>query len=773
MTARIWARDLLMGARFAVGGGREGWTRTLLTGIGVGLGVALLLVTTAIPSALAARDLRGDARSVQTASAGEKAGDDSLLMGEADTRFGGQDIHGRLLMPQGSDAPLPPGLEKFPAPGEMAVSPALDQLLKSDDGTLLRERLDAKVTAIIGDEGLLGPADLAYYEGSNALEQLGGELVTGFGSSAEPVTMDPVLALLIVLVFVALLTPVAVFIAAAVRFGGERRDRRLAALRLVGADGWMTRRIAAGEALAGALAGLVLGAGFFAAARQSASAIELYGSVFPGDLDPSPALAALVALAVPAAAVAVTLLAMRSVVIEPLGVVRAAKPSRRRMWWRLLLPVGGLALLYPMIGMGNENGGFSRGQVSTGVVMLLVGITALLPWLVETVASRLGGGPVSWQLAVRRLQMSSAAAARLVNGIAVAIAGAIALQMMFTGVEGMYSRNTGNDPSRAAISASAGPGDAAAGRAEAIAREIGGTKGVAEATALSETHLARSPKDRTMIANLTMGSCDALREVAHLPSCKDGDTFVLRGGWNDESTAAVAKPGRTVYAVNLGDDSGHRPVAWTLPASAKVATSRSDPTGLERSGILATTKAVPKGLGRGQGADIYIRLDPSVPQAAERARTAVRKADPTLRLMQLQATERSDRFESIRTGLFIGATCVLLLIGVSLLVSQLEQLRERRKLLSALVAFGTRRSTLSMSVLCQTAVPVALALLLSSAVGVALGTVLLKMASVRVTVDWVPVAAMAGVGAGVVLLVTLLSLPPLWRLMRPDGLRTE
>lgn len=184
-------------------------------------------------------------------------------------------------------------------------------------------------------------------------------------------------------------------------------------------------------------------------------------------------------------------------------------------------------------------------------------------------------------------------------------------------------------------------------------------------------------------------------------------------------------------------------------------------------------KAAPKGLGRGQAAVIYIRLDPSVPQAAERARTAVRKADPTLSLSHLQATEQSHRFTSIRTGLFIGATCVLLLIGVSLLVSQLEQLRERRKLLSALVAFGTRRSTLSMSVLWQTAVPVALALLLSSAVGVALGTVLLKMASVRVTVDWVPVAAMAGVGAGVVLLVTLLSLPPLWRLMRPDGLRTE
>ena len=41
------------------------------------------------------------------------------------------------------------------------------------------------------------------------------------------------------------------------------------------------------------------------------------------------------------------------------------------------------------------------------------------------------------------------------------------------------------------------------------------------------------------------------------------------------------------------------------------------------------------------------------------------------------------------------------------------------------------------------------------------------------SVDAVAIAAMAGAGAGVVLLVRLLTLPALWRLMRPDGLRTE
>lgn len=162
-----------------------------------------------------------------------------------------------------------------------------------------------------------------------------------------------------------------------------------------------------------------------------------------------------------------------------------------------------------------------------------------------------------------------------------------------------------------------------------------------------------------------------------------------------------------------------------------------------------------------------------MPDAREYVRNTAARFDPLAVPMTMSATIQSPRFASIRTGLFVGAACVLLLIGASLLVSQLEQLRERKKLLSALVAFGTRRRTLSLSVLWQTAIPIALGLALASAVGLTLGAVLLKMSSASVRVDWPSVLAMTGIGAGVVLVVTLFSLPPLLRLMRPEGLRTE
>ncbi|MGC0329771.1 hypothetical protein RKD23_002761 [Streptomyces sp. SAI-170] len=236
MNLRQWSRDLGLGFRFAFGGGREGWTRTLLTAVGVGLGVAVLLLTTAIPNALAVRHEREAARSDLLFNQTEltKSADNTLLLLQTYTIFRDKDVRGRVLEPEGPRAPLPPGVEKFPGVGEMVVSPALKRLLESNDGKLLRERLPQRITGTIAEEGLVGSAELAYYAGGEGLEarlDSGASRLDRFGDplpSSE--RMDPVLLLLLLVVVVVLLMPVGVFIATAVRFGGERRDRRLAAL---------------------------------------------------------------------------------------------------------------------------------------------------------------------------------------------------------------------------------------------------------------------------------------------------------------------------------------------------------------------------------------------------------------------------------------------------------------------------------------------------------------------------------------------------------------
>ncbi|MGW7005054.1 FtsX-like permease family protein [Streptomyces sp. NPDC054933] len=751
----------------------EGWTRTLLTAVGVGLGVMLLLVAAAVPAMLDHRSQRTWARETPYGTELTRPAANTMLVKDANTTFRKDRIAGRLLQPEGPEAPVPPGLNKLPGPNEMAVSPKLAELLHAPGNELLRERLPYRIVETIGQQGLGGPSELLYYLGTPPLSHTmeDGFRIDHFGLKHESTQLNAVLMLLIVMVFVVLLMPVAVFIGTAVRFGGERRDRRLAALRLVGADIAMSRRIASGEALLGSLIGLAVGAGFFLAVRQFISSVTLWDmSVFPSDVTPSAALVALIALAVPAAAIAVTLLALRGVTIEPLGVVRAATPSPRRLWWRLVLPVVGLALLFPLIGKVGLRGSANQYQIATGVMLLLVGLASVLPWLVEAVVRRFRCGPLPWQLATRRLQLSSGAAARMVSGITVAVAGAIALQTLFAGAEHFFTSSTGQDPSRAQLIARVAVRNGAqAGQVFTAFRTTRGVRsmlGTTEAMATGDSaNGGRLP--------ITVADCTTLREIAQIDDCSPNSVFLVKDPYSDPA-AKLIKPGHRLdlNMPDFGDPTGG-PRPWTIPANARMVQPQEDASGGRHYGVLATPGALNDGELATPLAAVTIKLDPNDPDATERVRNTGTRLDPADPTMTLAATKQDGTFAGIRRGLLIGATATLLVIGASMLVSMLEQLRDRRRLLAVLVAFGTRRRTLGLSVLWQAAVPVVLGLALAVAGGLGLGAVLLKMVKAPVHFDWPGITALTGAGAAVVLLVTLLSLPPLWRMMRPEGLRTE
>ncbi|MEU9110277.1 FtsX-like permease family protein [Streptomyces sp. NPDC048483] len=777
-----WVRDLAMGIRFAAGGGREGWVRTVLTAVGVGLGVVLLLGAASVPHILEQREQRGDARSPYGMTTEGKPSASSLVFAPTETEFRGDRISGLLLHPDGPAAPRPPGVAALPRPGEMVVSPALKELLVSADGKLLRERLPYRIVGTIGDPGLVGPDDRMYYAGRASFAADDNTVrITGFGQKSEGGVVPPTLILLIIVGCVVLLMPVAIFIATAVRFGGERRDRRLAALRLVGADVRMTRRMAAGEALFGALCGLALGGVLFVVARQLIARITIWGvTAFPADVTPDPALAALVLLAVPVLSVVVTLLALRRVGIEPLGVVRESTGRRRRLWWRLPLPVAGAALLLAAGGPEADGGVPHTKWIAGGAVLFLIGITVLLPWLVEAVVARFRGGPVAWQLAIRRLQLSSGAAARAVSGITVAVAGAIALQLFFAAIQSDFVKATGQDSDRAQLDIELPVRDITTTRkAIAAFRATEGVRGVIAAlhSEAFRPGPLRMGEDAFPSTEVTVGDCSTLRELARTGSCKDGDVFVVQdstGMVDDAELAKTARPGARVL-LDRESGSGKAPAAprlWTIPESARVVPSREDPMGRPNAGVFATPGALDAAVLHSPGARALIRTDPRVPDAEEYVRNTAARIDPASDVYALQETSIDKQYASVRTVLLVASTATLALIAASMLVSTLEQLRERRRLLSVLVAFGTRRGTLGWSVLWQTAVPVVLGLALSVAGGVGLGLVLLRMAG-KSGLAWSAVWPPAATGAALVLVVTGLSLPPLWRMMRPDGLRTE
>ncbi|MFJ4962931.1 ABC transporter permease [Streptomyces sp. NPDC088729] len=764
--------SLLLGMRFAVTSGRDGWIRTLLTAVGVGLGAALLLLTAAIPNALDARSARSDARSDHGLAVVIPRAANTLLVGRIQDAAGDGEVRGRLVHAEGPDAPVPPGLSGIPEPGDMVVSPALDELLGSPEGASLKKRLPYRVTGTIGDGGLLGPNELAYYAGDDTLKVGEGEVVRvdAYDSVSPPTAIDSFLTLLIVVMLVVLLMPVGVFTIASLRFGGDRRDHRLAALRLIGVDREGTRWIAAGEVLAGSLLGLVAGTGFFLLARAWIGDISVAGlDVFPADADPSPALGVLIAVLVPACALAATLLSMRGVLVEPLGVVRSARARTRRLWWRLLPVVASLALLTQLVDGNRGAGYFNTSQVISGTVLLLIGVIVLLPWIIEASVRRLDGGSVSWQLAVRRLQLSSGTAARLVSALAVAVAGAIALQMLFTSLESDYVKNTHatHDMRVTLVGAPAELRDE-------LASAVRGADGVKSTSVLVSQNLGpTSPaKDDGYRSPLTVGDCASLRRLADLPSCADGDAFLLDMGVENYQVKELVSPGtRLLIGSAEQRDGSYRGVPWAVPDRLPTVPPVTGSEALD--GVLATPGAMPR-LDR-MPADILVQVDLRRDSTAEAdsVREAASAVHPLAAVTAEKATVTDRKFANVVKGIGIGTVALLLLIGLSLLLSTLEQLRERKRLLAALVAFGTRRSTLGWSLIWQAVLPVALGMLLAGATGVLLGSVLQLMISRTPVVDWAGVAALTGAGGAVVVLTTLLSLPALWRLIRPDGLRHE
>ncbi len=776
-----WLRDLGLGIRFAAGGGREGWARTALTAVGVGLGVALLLTAASVPHLLTERSSRDRARAEVAASrdAVVPKSDTTVLRVNAATEYRGIGVEGFLMRAEGAHPVLPPGVEAFPGPGEMAASPALRELLASPEGALLKERLPYRVTSTIADPGLRSPHELYFYVGSDSLTPAtGGHRLAGYGDDTPAEPLTPVLVVLVILICVVLLSPVAIFIATAVRFGGDRRDRRLAALRLVGTDIRTTRRIAAGEALFGSLLGLLAGLAFFLVGRRFIGHIELWNhSAFPSDLTPALWQAALIAVAVPLSAVLVTLVAMRSVAVEPLGVMRHTGSRRRRLWWRLLVPALGLAVL-GLTGKVEEDAPVDPYPIAAGAVLVLFGLALLLPWLIEAGVSRLHGGAPAWQLAVRRLQLNSGAASRAVSGITVAVAGAVALQMLFAAVGDEFESMTGQDPSRAQFHTFSEKvtGDAAARTIE----EFRATKGVERVIGTVETYATKpgtyKEDEVTPTTSLTIGDCATLKELAEISSCEEGDSFVVHPRGDKELSAWVDETARKGEQIELNASldwsPGAKPVLWTLPEDTPTVTTSRDPIGEEHWGIMATVGAIdPRTLPSAQTI-AQIKVDEGVEDVAEYVRNTAARIDPGMRVATLASTERDRQYASVQTGLRLGAAATLLLIASSMLISQLEQLRERKRLLSVLVAFGTRRVTLGWSVLWQTAVPVTAGLLVAIAGGLGLGAVMTWMLDKTVTQWWL-FLPMAGAGGALIVLVTLLSLPLLWRLMRPDGLRTE
>jgi hypothetical protein len=804
-----WLRDLSLGVRLAVGGGRTSWSRLALGTIGIGLAAAILLIAASVPTMLQNRSVREQAATPVTSV---RAGVSPLYEVRATGDYRDEAIGGNYVFPTGANSPVPPGLSRLPAQNEVVLSPALADLLNSPAGAMLRPRFPEKVIGTIGEAGLPEPTELEFFAGAGA--QLTGaedaQPVYGFGPAPgkNNKPLDPLLVALLIVGVVVLLLPIMIFVGVSSRIAGAERDRRLAALRLVGAGAFQTRRIAAAESLVSAATGLILGAVLFLLARQAAGGVELLQtSVFTNDVDPAWPLLIMVIVIIPFISVSSALLAMRRTVIEPLGVVREARPVRRRLWWRLSLIVVGAALLLLLSRTGEESERWTA-QLAVGATALLIGVPAMLPWLLERTVSAMRGGRPSWQLAVRRLQLDSGTPARVVGGVAVVLAGAIALQTVLVAAYSRYqldgqtygttTSSTGQVLGLVQVSST---GDVF----NQVSSTLRGAQGVHSVISYQNLDVAvpHAPivtkdengnpivDDTPDEDNLSLASCQVIQEWLQVSGCQDGDVYYPvmppevpdpSGNGSQIATAPVSPQIPSGTKLNIVGDYGSSDTpptigTWTVPANVKKVTTPGTNGATVVGDLIITPGAFHNAVPLSELSGYYFASVDQTANSVEYVRNALApytwKTQAYAEFTLPGLSDSQQTLVTIRRALLVGSLFTLLLAGASLLVLALEQIRERRRPLAALAATGVPRSMLARSLLWQTAVPVLLAVVVAILIGLALAALVLRFTSIGMVFDWADIGVFSGSAAGLALLVTALTLPALRNATKLGALRAE
>ncbi|HEU5150060.1 MAG TPA: hypothetical protein VFU19_06155 [Iamia sp.] len=400
------------------GGGRQ-WTVLGLTTVGVLAATALALLALSVSPALGAR---GDRTSWRFATpAAEPATAPAVQSTRLDAYRGQEIVIVDLAATGVAPPPVPPGLDRFPAPGEVVLSPALAELVATEPAAALGDRFGGTVVGQVGPAGRAIAGDLVAVVGHTPDTIPGGEAtpIASFATTGRHGDLESY-QVMAQLAAVLLVVPTLLLVGALARLTAAQREQRLAALRLVGATPGLVVAVTALETAVAALLGALGGVATYLTVLPAAARIELAGGPFAlADLRlGAGALLAAVAVVPVLAAVSATV-ALRRVVIGPLGVSRRTAGRRPRVVRLAVVPVAWIALVATA---GDMSEGDSTAPILLGlgaVILTLAVVGPWLTWVVGALMARLGRrpGPV---LAGRRITDDARGTYRTVSGMVLA-----------------------------------------------------------------------------------------------------------------------------------------------------------------------------------------------------------------------------------------------------------------------------------------------------------------------------------------------------------------
>lgn len=420
-----------------VAGGERGSMRRFAGVIaGVAVGVALLLLILSAYSGLGERTARttwasspseidlseGDfpsslaADEVVVAVSGAANPPGDYYLGESITRID-------IAAAEHSTVDVP-GVGAPPAPGGYYASPALAKLIDSVPADELGDRFGTRL-GIIGDAGIPGPESLVAVVGTQ-LHDLDGNyraaLLTELRGEKYPSAVYEIVALV---GGIAVLLPVLVLISIVTKLGQSARRERFSAIRLIGATPGEVAAIASLEAVIPAFAGAILGIGLFWAVRPLAALMPIEGSrFFVSDLQVAWPLQLLIAVGVAVIAASVAYITALRAGLGPLGGSRE-QVERKARWYSLIPLIIGLGIIVIPAAVTKNSSPVQTDStvVMVGFLLIALGLLFAGPYL-SAVASRIGARTArtaAGVLAMNRIVRHPRAIFRSVSGLVLAL----------------------------------------------------------------------------------------------------------------------------------------------------------------------------------------------------------------------------------------------------------------------------------------------------------------------------------------------------------------
>ncbi|HUQ57348.1 FtsX-like permease family protein [Lentzea sp.] len=710
---------------------RRSQIATVLVALGVMIAVSLVLWLVAAPNGLQARSDRTVWREVFG-----QQGNGAISVSSNLDSYGGTLIQRfDVARTRPGDVPVADGIARFPEPGEVLLSPALADLVRSTAPEKLGNRFPGRQIAELGPEALKYPGELVAIIGH-------AEVPDGYpapdlrgGTGAYHNDYESMLTLLTRVGLVVLVVPCLVLVASAARLTATKRERRLAALRLAGASPRQVVVMTAVETAIGAVLGSVLGVVLARPFSHVTSAIPWEGGTwFPGDFVPSPAVVAAVALLAPVLVVGAAIMGLRRVVDQPL----AAEQKRTVRPWRLLAIAGGLVVFF----LGVTLAGQVRGDHQFTVVLLGLGAVALALVLAGPVVTSWVGrffvgrwrGP-STLLAGRRLTGNPVAAFRGSAGVVIAVfTGSMALTML----PGLESQVPFRDPTW---------------REDAI---------VAEQVKhdLTSLRLATSAPIVTMLEG-------RVGDEGH-------STYAIVGDCQDVAkvmTGLTCRPGPAVYSSSPLPSTRFESMDHETALPAQYETRPFDGGG--RVSVVIDRQLLPAVAG-----EVSMVGVPTTAENRETVHTALIGTLPGVRLVDGEQLDLySDTLVAdLERATVIGLSIAAVLGGIGAAVAAAGSVIDRRRTFAALIAAGTPIRVLAHALRREVMIPVFAVTLAACGAGIVVGLGLLTVARGVVGHGEMPITpwVVTPVGVGVVVaLVAALACGPVLRGINPRDYAAE